>query len=266
MLESAAMTTLTWIVLFTGLGGLLSVSAAGIFMVLPGGWRERLLPHLISFATGALLGAALIAILPHAIEAAGASAHELGYAITGGILLFFVLEKLVLWRHSHDHSHDCADHVPLLTKRAETSAYLVLVGDTLHNFVDGLVIGAAFLANVHLGIASAVAIIAHEIPQEVGDFAILLRGGFKRGTALALNLMSSLAAVVGGVVAYFALGHAQAYLPWALALAVSSLLYVAVADLIPGLHERTETKDGLAQVALILAGVAVIAYAHSHAH
>jgi zinc and cadmium transporter len=111
-----------------------------------------------------------------------------------------------------------------------------------------------------------VAIIAHEIPQEVGDFAILLRGGFKRGTALALNLMSSLAAVVGGIVAYFALGGAQAYLPWALALAVSSLLYVAVADLMPGLHERTQTKDSLTQIALILAGVAVIAYAHSHAH
>jgi zinc and cadmium transporter len=261
----SSMSILAWTTLFTTLGGVLSVSAASMFMFLPATLREQLLPHLISFATGALLGAALLALLPHAIVAAGPAAHELGWVITGGILLFFVLEKLVLWRHSHDHDHDCADHSPLVTKRAETSAYLVLVGDTLHNFVDGFVIGAAFLANIHLGIASAIAIIAHEIPQEVGDFAILLRGGFSRRKALALNLLSSLSAVVGGWVAYTTLGGAQAYLPWALGFAVASLLYVAVADLIPGLHERTDAKTGIGQVALILAGVALIAVAHNYA-
>ena len=178
------MSVLSWIIASTALGGVLSVAAAASFIALPEGWREKLLPHLVSFATGALLGAALIAILPHAIEAAGPNVHRLGLAIALGILLFFVLEKLVLWRHSHDHEHDCADHAPLVAKRAETSAYLVLIGDSLHNLVDGFVIGAAFLSNVHLGIASAVAIIAHEIPQEVGDFAILLRGGFARKSAL----------------------------------------------------------------------------------
>ena len=266
MIQLPTMSTLAWITAFTTLGGVLSVLAASVFVILPADRREAMLPHMISFATGALLGAALLAILPHAIEYSGPHIHELGAALVGGILLFFILEKLVLWRHSHDHSHDCSDHAPLISRRAASSAYLVLVGDSLHNFVDGLVIGAAFLANKHLGFASAIAVIAHEIPQEVGDFAVFLRGGFSRRKALALNLASSLASVLGGWVAYFALGAAQSYLPFALALAVASLLYVAMADLIPGLHERTDARTALTQIAYIAAGIALIAYTHHYAH
>jgi len=258
------MSTLGLITAFTTLGGVLSVLAASGFMVLPQRVRDRILPHMISFATGALLGASLLAILPHAIEYSGPRVHELGASLVGGILLFFVLEKLVLWRHSHDHGHDCGTHSPLLPSRAKSSAYLVLIGDSLHNFVDGLVIGAAFLANQHLGIASAIAVIAHEIPQEVGDFAIFLRGGFSRFKALSLNLLSSLASVLGGWLAYFALGRSQAFLPYALALAVSSLLYVAMSDLIPGLHERTDARTALSQVGFIAAGIALIAFTHQH--
>lgn len=266
MLQSNPMSTLAMITAFTTLGGVLSVLAASTFMVLPGGARERILPHMISFATGALLGASLLALLPHAIEHAGPRVHELGAALVGGILIFFVLEKLVLWRHSHDHAHDCGDHAPLISGRPRSSAYLVLIGDSLHNFVDGLVIGAAFLANPHLGIASAIAVIAHEIPQEVGDFAIFLRGGFSRAKALGLNLLSSLASVVGGWVAYFALGQSQWLLPYALALAVSSLLYVAMSDLIPGLHQRTDARTALTQVGFIAAGIGLIAFTHAHAN
>lgn len=266
MVESAPMSTLALITAFTTLGGVLSVLAASCFMVLPDAVRARILPHMISFATGALLGASLLALLPHAIEYSGPRVHELGAALVAGILLFFILEKLVLWRHSHDHGHDCGEHSPLLTSRAKSSAYLVLIGDSLHNFVDGLVIGAAFLANEHLGIASAIAVIAHEIPQEVGDFAIFLRGGFSRLKALSLNLLSSLASVVGGWLAYFALGQSQEFLPYALALAVASLLYVAMSDLIPGLHERTDARTGFAQVGFIAAGIALIAFTHSHAN
>jgi zinc and cadmium transporter len=258
------MSKLEYITAFTTLGGVLSVLAASGFMVLPERVRTRILPHMVSFATGALLGASLLAILPDAIEYSGERVHELGASLVGGILLFFVLEKLVLWRHSHDHSHDCGEHSPLLHPRAKSSAYLVLIGDSLHNFVDGLVIGAAFLANEQLGIASAIAVIAHEIPQEVGDFAIFLRGGFSRAKALSLNLLSSLASVAGGWVAYFALGGSAALLPYALALAVSSLLYVAMSDLIPGLHERTDARTAFAQVGLIAAGIALIAYTHHH--
>ena len=264
MVEFPPMSTLALITAFTTLGGVLSVLAASGFMVLPERVRLRILPHMISFATGALLGASLLAILPHAIEYSGTDFHRLGASLVAGILLFFVLEKLVLWRHNHDHSHDCAEHAPLLRSRAESSAYLVLIGDSLHNFVDGLVIGAAFLANEHLGVASAIAVIAHEIPQEVGDFAIFLRGGFSRAKALTLNLLSSLASVLGGWIAYFALGGSQAFLPYALALAVSSLLYVAMSDLIPGLHERTDARTAFSQVAFIAAGIGLIALAHGH--
>jgi zinc and cadmium transporter len=264
MLQFHSMSKLVLITAFTTLGGVLSVLAASGFMVLREAVRIRVLPHMISFATGALLGASLLALLPHAIEYSGTHTHELGASLVGGILLFFVLEKLVLWRHSHDHAHDCGEHSPLLHTRAESSAYLVLIGDSLHNFVDGLVIGAAFLANERLGIASAIAVIAHEIPQEVGDFAIFLRGGFSRAKALSLNLLSSLASVAGGWVAYFALGGSQAFLPYALALAVSSLLYVAMSDLIPGLHERTDARTALSQVAFIAAGIALIAFTHHH--
>ena len=266
MLQFATMSPLVLITAFTTLGGVLSVLAASAFMVLPGAARERILPHMISFATGALLGASLLALLPHAVEYSGPRVHELGAALVAGILVFFVLEKLVLWRHSHDHAHDCGEHAPLIPHRSRSSAYLVLIGDSLHNFVDGLVIGVAFLANHHLGVASAIAVIAHEIPQEVGDFAIFLRGGFSRAKALALNLASSLASVAGGWVDYFALGQAQWLLPYALALAVSSLLYVAMSDLIPGLHERTDARTAFAQVGFIGAGILLIALTHSHAN
>lgn len=265
MLQLNPMSPLAQITAFTTLGGVLSVLAASVFMVLPEASRERLLPHMISFATGALLGASLLALLPHAVEYAGPHVHRLGATLVGGILAFFMLEKLVLWRHSHDHGHDCGEHSPILPGRARSSAWLVLIGDSLHNFVDGLVIGAAFLANSHLGLASAIAVIAHEIPQEVGDFAIFLRGGFSRLKALGLNLVSSLASVLGGWIAYFALGQAQGLLPYALAIAVASLLYVAMSDLIPGLHERSDARTALSQIGFIAAGMALIALTHAHA-
>jgi zinc and cadmium transporter len=142
----------------------------------------------------------------------------------------------------------------------------VLIGDALHNVLDGVLIAAAFLTDVHLGIVTAVAIMAHEIPQEVGNFAVLLHSGVSRKRALALNLLTSLTAVIGGVVGYFALETARAVLPFALAIAAASLLYVAVADLIPGLHRKIDPRSSLMQVLLIGAGIAIIAIAETHAH
>ena len=208
-----------------------------------------MLPHLVSFATGALLGAALLALIPHAVEGAGMeNVHEVGIALIAGIALFFVLEKFLLWRHCHDdhcdehpvgdaHDHDHAHQHEQARKKASGS--LVLVGDALHNVLDGVLIAAAFLTDVHLGIVTALAIMAHEIPQEVGNFAVLLNSGVSRRRALVLNLLTSLTAVIGGVVGFFALEQALAALPFALAVAASSLLYVAVADLIPGLHRKS---------------------------
>ncbi len=274
------MNTLAWIILVTLVSGVLSVLAAGLFLALPGKQREAALPHLVSFATGALLGAALLALIPHAVLGAGSErVHEVGIALIAGIALFFVLEKFLLWRHCHDdhcdthtvgdaHSHGHGhNHAQVHDDaRRKASGSLVLVGDALHNVLDGVLIAAAFLTDVHLGIVTAVAIMAHEIPQEVGNFAVLLHSGVSRGRALALNLLTSLTAVIGGVVGYFALETAQRLLPFALAVAASSLLYVAVADLIPGLHRRTDARSGVTQVLLIGLGVALITFAERHAH
>lgn len=269
------MNTLAWIILVTLVSGVLSVLAAGLFLALPGRQREAALPHLVSFATGALLGAALLALIPHAVIGAGSErVHEVGIALIAGIALFFVLEKFLLWRHCHDDhcdTHTVGDHGhghnPVHDDaRRKASGSLVLVGDALHNVLDGVLIAAAFLTDVHLGIVTAVAIMAHEIPQEVGNFAVLLHSGVSRRRALALNLLTSLTAVIGGVVGYFALETAVRLLPFALAVAASSLLYVAVADLIPGLHRRTDARSGVMQVLLIGLGVAVITFAERHAH
>jgi zinc and cadmium transporter len=270
------LTTLLWIILATTVSGVLSVLAAGVFLALPTRAREGVLPHLVSFATGALLGAALLALIPHAVQGAGmANVHEVGIALIAGIALFFVLEKFLLWRHCHDDH--CAEH-PLGAEhdhdhehahaqaRKKASGTLVLVGDALHNVLDGVLIAAAFLTDVHLGIVTALAIMAHEIPQEVGNFAVLLHSGVSRRRALLLNLLTSLTAVLGGVLGYFALEQALRALPFALAVAAASLLYVAVADLIPGLHRRVDPRSSFMQVLLIGLGIALITLAERQAH
>ena len=273
---------LSWIVLFTAIGGVLSALAASLFLVISDRVRSRALPHLVSFATGALLGAALLGLLPHAIESAGVSkTHEIGLTLLGGLLLFFVLEKMVLWRHCHAdvcevhvnpephahahghnhnhlHSHD--------QRRDRASAMLILIGDGFHNILDGVLIAAAFMTDVHLGVVTAIAVCAHEIPQEVGDLAILLNGGMSRLKALTLNMLASVTSVVGGVLAYFAMAQVQEVLPYAIAIAASSFLYIAVADLIPGLHRKVDPGSGVWQLVYIVLGVAVIFVSHSLAH
>ena len=244
-------------------GGLLSVLVAA---ALSWAARPTWVPTLISYAIGALLGAAFLEVLPHAIEAAE-SPERAAMNILAGILIFFVLEKLVLWRHCHDegchgHGHDHHGHVVTEAHDHGRSGLLILVGDTFHNFVDGVLIAAAFVESTPLGIVTALAIIAHEIPQEAGDFLILLHSGYSRTKALAFNLLSSLATLVGGILAYFALSHMQSLVPVFLALAAASMIYVAVADLIPGLHKRTELRATAQQVLLIAAGIASIVLAH----
>ncbi len=269
------MPLLSWIILFTALGGALSAVAASVFLLAPASMRVRVLPHLVSFATGALLGAALLGLLPHAIEGVGVeSIHGIGIALLGGLLLFFVLEKLVLWRHCHQEV--CEGHVPHAhghghghdhgKARDAASASLILIGDGFHNVLDGVLIAAAFMTDVHLGIVTAVAVMAHEIPQEVGDLAILLQGGMSRAKAFTLNTITSVTSVIGGIAAYFFLGEAQQALPYALAIAASSFLYIAVADLIPGLHRRVDPGSGVRQFIFILLGVGVIFVSHSLAH
>ena len=269
------MSIIVWIILFCLLGGVLSVLAAATFLILPERIRQKILPHLVSFAIGALLGAAFLALLPHAVTAGTVEVHQVSLAILIGLLTFFLLEKLVLWRHCH-HS-ECEVHTPEDIHEHEhhhhhqhqgskPAANLVLLGDAVHNFVDGVLIAAAFMTDVELGIVTALAVAAHEIPQEVGDFAILLHSGFSRGKALFFNVLSSLTTVVGGVLAYWSLASMELIIPYILAIAASSFIYVAVADLIPGLHQKLDAKTSIQQISLIVLGVTVIYFAHSHLH
>lgn len=246
------MSVLLWIIAASILGGTLSVSCAALFAL---NARAQWVNSLVSYAIGALLGAAFLEILPEAFKL-GRSVPLVSGAVLAGILLFFTLEKLLLWRHCH-HDH-CEAHDPVRADVHGRSGAMIMVGNTFHNFVDGIIIAAAFLADVHLGIVTALAIIAHEIPQEVGDFMILLHSGYTRAQALLLNLLSSLATLLGGVLAYYALRSMQAIVPVLLALAAASMIYVAVADLIPGLHRRTTLRDTLEQVALIALGISSI--------
>ena len=259
------MNTLGLIVLFTALSGLLSALAASVFLAFGTERRAAVLPPLVSFATGALLGAAFLGLLPHAMDTIGpGGAHRVGLALLLGILTFFLLEKFVLWRHCHDDP--CEMHAPSHAARDAASARMILAGDAFHNVLDGVLVAAAFMTNTHLGVVTAAAVFAHEIPQEVGDLAILLHGGLSRRRALALNLLTSLTSVIGGVFAYFALGSALHLLPYALAFAASSFIYVAVADLIPGLHRRVDLRAGLEQVFFIGIGVAVVYFTHQQMH
>ena len=246
------MSVFAWIITASVAGGVLSVLGAALLAL-----NSRALKYvgvMVSYAIGALLGAVFLDILPEAIKLT-ANVATLSATVLGGILLFFVLEKLVLWRHCH-HDH-CEAHEPRTEVEHDhgRTGLMIMVGDTFHNFVDGIIIAAAFLTDIQLGIVTSMAIIAHEIPQEVGDFAILLHSGYSKMKALKLNLISSFASVVGAVLGYFTLQTMESWIPSLLALAAASMIYVAVADLIPGLHKRAQLRDTVQQVSLILLGV-----------
>ena len=239
--------TLGWILAASVAGGTLSAGLAAASLAIRVTW----VPMLVSFAIGALLGAAFLEIIPHAFE--HGEAHQVAFSILGGIFAFFVLEKVLIWRHCH------TEHCEVHDQDGRRSATLIIVGDTVHNFVDGLLIAAAFLQSIELGVVTAIAIIAHEIPQEVGDFLILLHAGYSRLRALAMNLISSAATIVGGVIGYFGLQAFTEYESILLGVVAASMIYVAVADLIPGLHRRPELRDTAFQALLIALGIATIA-------
>ena len=233
--------------LLGSLGGLLLASALLLFNDRV---RVRLIAWLVSYAVGTLLGVALLELLPQALETL--AAIRVLATLLGGILLFFILEKLVVWRHCH--TEECVAH--------STAAPLVLIGDAFHNFVDGAVIAAAVVSSLPLGISTAIAVAAHEIPQELGDFAILLGAGYSRRRALVLNVLSGLAAVSGALAALVALNVTPNLLPYVLSIASASFLYIAMADLIPDLHRGGIDALAVRQIVLVLAGIAtVVAFA-----
>ena len=269
---SLTLTPLTAIIIACLAGGALSVLAAAGTLALHSRW----ISPLVSFAVGALLGAVFLELLPHALEHGATERVMLTVLI--GLLLFFLLEKLVLWRHSHLEAESLAEGASLIrvaTKNATADApphshgfdsgrsgLMILIGNSVHNFCDGIVIAATFIADFTLGTTTALAIVAHAIPQQVGDFAVLLHSGYTRRRAFAYNLATGAATLVGGLAGYAALASMQEVLPTVLALAAASLLYVAVADLIPSLHRHPSPRDTARQLALIGVGVAIIAIAH----
>ncbi len=287
--------TLLYIILATALGGLVSIAIAATLTV---GLLGRVVKNLVSLSAGVLLATALLHVLPEAFSSAmtvpdaahgaahGAAGHagEAGHAgahrptpatlfatLLGGLLFFWLLEKAELYRHFHHHEGDGHDHHHHFdAEQAGRGGLAVLVGDGMHNFCDGVIIAAAFLADPALGVITTIAVAAHEIPQEAGDFIVLLNAGFSRTKALTFNLLSGLAAVAGGISGYYLVGPFQNLLPYLLVAASSSFIYVAVADLLPQLQKRLTWRETAWQVAWLLAGLGVVVLArellHQHAH
>jgi zinc and cadmium transporter len=225
--------------------------------------ESKWVPTLVSYAVGALLGAVFLDLLPHIFEASKNPGRAAAF-ILFGILAFFILEKLLLWRHHHHHVGEPEEeahghyHAHDHAHDSGRSGWTIVIGDSFHNFTDGVIIASAFLADLRLGVVTAIAIVAHEIPQEIGDFVVLLHSGFSKKKALVANALSGLAMVVGALIGYFALSAVSHWIPEIIAIAAASMIYVAVADLIPGLHKRTGIRETLVQVAFIAAGIASI--------
>jgi zinc and cadmium transporter len=242
---------LGWILLAAAAGSLGAAGGAALVLLLPARIRQTLSPGLLSYATGALLAAACLGMIPAAL--ALAPARTVTSSVLAGFVLFFVLEKIVLWRHCH--ADDCAVHT--------RAAPLILIGDAFHNFVDGAVMATAFHTALPLGTAAALAVILHEIPQEMGDLAILLESGYRRRRALALNLLSAAATLPGALTAHFYLAATRDIMVHVLALGAASFIYIAAADLIPGLHRQARPASAIRQVLLLLAGMGTVALLHA---
>lgn len=237
-----------WVVLFSLLGSIGAILVTSVLLILQERIRNALIPCLLAYATGALLAAALLGLIPHALS--HLSPRPILSTVLGGILLFFLLEKLVLWRHCHDM--ECEVH--------GVAGPMLLIGDAFHNATDGIVIAASFLVSIPLGIATALSVIAHEIAQEVGDFAILLNSGYPKQKALWLNSLSGLSTLPAAIFAYYALAVMQVAIPYVMALSAASFLYIALVDLSPELHRKAEFGYSVRQFLLILAGIGTIMF------
>ncbi len=261
------MSLLPTILLACLLVGVLTVAGGGAFLLLSTATRHRLQPHLISLATGTLLGAAFIALLPHALamQSDEQATHRVTLTILLALLFLFMLEKLALWRHCH--AEHCEAHdADVAEVKAGLSGPLVILGDSIHNLIHGVLIAAAFIAEFHLGLVTVLAISAHQIPQQLANFAVLLHSGFNRRQALLYSALSSVAAIVGGVIGYLGLSQFEGLVSYMLAVAVASCIYIAVGDLIPGLHKRTDPRASIAQIIMIGLGIVIIYWTHGLLH
>ena len=228
------------------LGSFGAVTVAALVLVLPERLVGRLIPYLVSYAIGTLLGAGLLRMIPRAL--ANLSVHAVMGTLLAGFVAFFLLESVLVYRHCHEQN--CQTH--------SAGGALILIGDAFHNFVDGLVIASAFLTSGPVGVTAALAVIAHEIPQEIGDFGVLLDSGYKRWKAYWFNMLSSTTTLVGAVGGYFAFSMFRHLVPYVLCVSAASFIYIALADLIPGRRRRKTTDELLAELALIVGGVLTI--------
>lgn len=242
---------LFWIIVFSFLGSVGAIIAATIFLMIPNENQKRITPYLVSFATGTLLAAALLGLLSHSLDKISPS-HAL-ITLLVGLIFFFLIEKMVIWRHCHHH-HQIECHVH------KTTGTMVIIGDAFHNFVDGVIIAASFLVSIPIGIISSISVISHEIPQEVGDFAILLHEGYKKRKAIKLNTLSSLTTIPAAIIAYFALIIIEVFTPYVMVISAASFLYISLTDLFPELHHEVGFKNTLGQLLMILAGICTILF------
>lgn len=243
-----------WVLVLSGSAAAASAFGALLLSTLGEKRLARLLPSLVSFSTGVMLGVACLDLLPEAFSGASSlEASHLGLALAAGVVVFFALEKLIHWHHAHDVGGPGAG--PAAADRATT--IMVLAGTSLHNFIAGVLLAAAVLVDVRVALVLFAAILAHHIPQQVGDFSVLLLTGYKRGRALALTLASSGAILAGGVVSFAGFRHALAVLPFVLAIASASLIYIALADLIPRLRDG-RGQQSLSVIVLVAVGIGVI--------
>ena len=237
---------LTMIILFCIAGSAVSVGLAGTVLLMKKEHLGRFTSYAVVYALGTLLGAAFFGMIPGAL--ARLPYDRALMAVLGGIIGFYLLEKMTIWRHCHEN--DCDVH--------SQEGTLILIGDSLHNFVDGVAIAAAFMASIPLGIATSLAVIAHEVPQEVGDFAILIESGFSRARAFTYNLISSLSALAGGILTYYLIGPLQYLVPYLLSVSAASFIYIALADLVPARRSRDAFGNPVVETGLILLGVGTI--------
>ena len=240
-------------------GSLLSLMLAYLFSKLK---MVNYADYFVSFAVGTLLGAAFLEIIPHAYELSK-DLHQISLIVLIGILVFFILEKLLVWRHCHG-SH-CENHSPVVNHDVKKGSILI-IGDCFHNFIDGILIASAFIVDINLGLITALAIIVHEIPQEISNFSILINSGYSLSRTLLMNIVTGCAMILGAILAYFVLNDLEFLIPIILSFAASSMIYVAISDLIPSLHKKVEIKQTFQQTFSIFLGVLIIYFLHSLIH
>lgn len=244
------MNVLFYSVIATVIVSLISLIGA-LFFAVKQGVLDKAVYYLVAISAGSMIGGAFLHLIPEALESVGygPASNKIFFSIVVGFILFFILERVLHWHHCHKHGGECEVH---------TFTYMNLIGDGFHNFIDGVVIAAAFSLSVELGIATTLSVVIHEIPQEISDFGVLIYGGFSRAKALALNLLSGILAVGGALFGVALARMTEGVMPILAALTAGGFIYVAASDLIPELHKESKLAKSMAAFVCFLVGVGLM--------